>query len=69
MRKDETLLFVSSLVGLAVSAAVVILLVPTLFRSAEPGRVWAAAISGCLAVAFAVGTRRWRPSGQHPDGS
>lgn len=54
-------LFVLSLVGMAVSAAVLILLIPSLFRSDEQASVWAVAVLACLAVAFAVGTRYWRP--------
>lgn len=60
--KNETLLFVVSLIGLAVSAAVLILLVPSLFRSGEPASVWAFGVSASLTVVFAVGTRHWQPT-------
>ena len=57
----QTSLFVISLVGMAASAAVLILLIPSLFRSGEQVDIWLVGGLGVLAVAFAAGTRRWRP--------
>ncbi|MBA8826265.1 hypothetical protein FHX42_003641 [Saccharopolyspora lacisalsi] len=67
MRK-KTWLFVISLVGMAASAAVLILFIPSLFRSGEQGDVWAVGVLACLTVAFAVGARYWRPSTSISDG-
>lgn len=52
-------LFVTSLIGLAVSAAIVILLIPSLFRSGQYINDW---LVGGLVIltAFAVATRYWR---------
>ncbi|KIH99629.1 hypothetical protein LP52_06960 [Streptomonospora alba] len=61
-------MFVISLVGMAMSAAVLILFIPPLFRSGEQGSVWAVGVLTCLTVAFAVGTRYWRPSTSASDG-
>lgn len=58
----ERLLFLISLAGMAVSAAVLILLTPSLFDSGEQSSVWAVGVPACLTVAFAAGTLYWRPS-------
>ena len=58
----KTWMFVLSLVGLAVSAALLILLIPSLFHSGEQAGFWTAGVLAFLAVVFAVGTRYWRPS-------
>jgi membrane protein DedA with SNARE-associated domain len=55
-------LFVISLLGMAVSAAVLILLIPSLFREGEQTNVWAIVVLACLAMTFAVGTLYWRTS-------
>lgn len=59
---EKTWMFMVSLAGMTISAAVLILLIPSLFRSGGQSSVWAVGILACLAVAFAVGTRYWRPS-------
>ena len=58
----RTLLFIVSLVSLAVSAAVLILLIPSLFRPGEQVDIWLVGGLAVLVVDFAVGTRRWRPT-------
>jgi hypothetical protein len=55
-------LFVISLIGMAVSAAVLILRIPSLFREGEQTNVWAVVVPACLALSFAVGTLYWRTS-------
>jgi hypothetical protein len=55
-------LSVISLLGMAASASVLILLIPSLFREGEQTNVWAIVVLACLAVTFAVGTWYWRPS-------
>ncbi|GAA0988979.1 hypothetical protein ENKNEFLB_02871 [Nocardioides aquaticus] len=57
----STKLFVVSLLGLAVSAAVLILLIPSLFGSGEHADTWLVVGLALVAAAFAVGTRYWRP--------
>ncbi|GHC80269.1 hypothetical protein GCM10007079_19100 [Nocardiopsis terrae] len=52
---------VMSLVGMAVSASVLILLVLSLFRPGGQGNVWAVGALACLTVVCAVGVRYWRP--------
>lgn len=56
----RTLLFIVSLVGMAVSAAVLILLIPSLFGPGEQVDIWLVGGLAVLVVAFAAGTRRWR---------
>lgn len=48
--------FVVSLMGLAVSAAALVLLVPSFFDGGSTISPWVVAGLACLAVAFAVGT-------------
>ena len=60
-------MFLSSLIGYAVSAAVLISLLPSLFRSGEQGSVWAIGVFACLSVAFALGMLYWRPSPSAPE--
>lgn len=60
-------LFVSSLIGMSVSAALLIWLIPALFGSDEHQSVWVYGILAGLAGIFAVGTRYWRPSTSTPD--
>ncbi|MGV8968511.1 MAG: hypothetical protein ACOH2F_19780 [Cellulomonas sp.] len=55
------MLCVVSLVGLAVPASVLILLNPSLFRPGEQVDIWLVGGFLVLVVAFAAGTRRWRP--------
>jgi len=62
-------LFLVSLVGTAVSAAVLIMLIPSLFRSVDQSTVWAAGVLGCLTLVFAQGTRYWHPSRTISDGA
>jgi len=57
----RTLLFMVSLVATALSAAVLILLIPSLFRTGEQVNIWLVGGLAVLVVAFAAGTRRWRP--------
>ncbi len=64
----RTWLFVVSLVGMAVSAAVLILFIPSLFQSDEHGNAWTVGVLACLAVVFAVGTLYWRPSASISNG-
>lgn len=59
---SRTALFVSSLIGMAASAAVLILLLPSLFRAGEQGSVLGLTVWAVLTLVFAVGTRYWRPS-------
>ena len=54
-------IFVASIVVLAVSAAGVILLVPGLIRSGGEQHLGLVGALVIVAVAGAVGTRRWRP--------
>ncbi|MGJ9414342.1 hypothetical protein ACHAAC_16700 [Aeromicrobium sp. CF4.19] len=60
--------FVLSLAGMSVSAAVLILLVPSLFGSGEQVSVEALVVLACLAGVFAVGARLCRPSSSGSDG-
>jgi uncharacterized membrane protein YbhN (UPF0104 family) len=55
------LLFIVSLVSMAVSAAVLILLIPSLFRPGEQVDIWLVGGLVVLVVALAAGARRWRP--------
>jgi hypothetical protein len=57
----RTLLFIVSLVGMAISAAVLILLIPSLFRPGEQVDIWLVGGLAVLVVALAAGARRWRP--------
>jgi hypothetical protein len=57
----RTLLFIVSLVSMAVSAAVLVLLIPSLFRPGEQIDIWLIAGLVVLVVALASGARRWRP--------
>ncbi len=57
-------LFVSSLIGMSVSAALLIWLIPALFGSDEQRSVWVYGTVAGLTGIFAVGTRHWRPSRQ-----
>lgn len=57
----RTLPFIVSLVSLTISAAVLILLIPSLFRPGEQVDIWLVGGLAVLVVAFAAGTRRWRP--------
>ena len=58
----KTWMFVMSLVGMTISAAVLILLIPSLFRSGEQASLWTVGVLASLTVAFAVGMLYWRPS-------
>ncbi|NYH79667.1 hypothetical protein FHR84_003005 [Actinopolyspora biskrensis] len=64
----ETWLFVVSLVGMAVSAAAVILQLPSLFHAGEQSSFWGLGILACLTVAFAAGVLYWRPSTSRSNG-
>lgn len=55
-------LFVISLVGMAVSAAVLVWLIPTLFHSGEQRGAWVYGVLAGITAIFAVGVRYWRPS-------
>lgn len=55
-------LFVVSLVGMAVSAAVLIWLLPSLFRSGEHHTAWLYGLLAVLVAVFGAGVRRWRPA-------
>jgi len=59
--KRQALLFLVSLISLAVSAAALILLIPSQFRPGEQVDIWLVGSLAVLVVAFAAGTRRWRP--------
>ncbi|PRW62948.1 hypothetical protein [Actinopolyspora mortivallis] len=63
-----TRLFVVSLAGMSVSAAVLMLLIPSLFHADEQPSFWGLGVLACLTVAFAVGARYWRPSTSRPGG-
>ncbi|WP_432492342.1 hypothetical protein [Kineococcus auxinigenes] len=65
---NRTVLSVVSVIGAAVSAAALVLLVPSLFRAGEQGHPWAVGVSACLTVLFAAGARHWRSSGSARDG-
>lgn len=53
--------FVTCILGAALSGAVLILLIPSLFSSRDNGNVWiAVGVLGCLFLAFAAGARYWR---------
>ncbi|RMB60135.1 hypothetical protein [Tessaracoccus antarcticus] len=58
MKKNS--LFLASIIGLALSGAVLILLIPGLFNSPGQGTLWMVSIMGVLVVLFAVGTRYWK---------
>ncbi|MBB5999023.1 hypothetical protein [Streptomonospora salina] len=58
----KTWMFVVSLLGMSVSAAVLISLIPPLFHSGEQGSVWAVGMLACLTVVCAAGARFLRPS-------
>ncbi|WP_407342235.1 VOC family protein [Pengzhenrongella phosphoraccumulans] len=58
----RSLLCVVSLVSLAVSAAVLILLIPSFFRPGEQVDLWLVGVLAVLVLAFAAGTRRWHPT-------
>ncbi|WP_033401592.1 hypothetical protein [Actinopolyspora mortivallis] len=64
----ETWLFVTSLTGMAVSAAVLILRIPSLFQAGERASFWGPGVLACLTVVFAVGALYWRPSPSGSDG-
>lgn len=64
----QTWMFVISLLGMAVSAAGLILLIPPFFDPGAQGNVWAAGILACLALVLAVGALYWRPSASGPHG-
>lgn len=57
----RTLPFIVSLVSMAVLAAVLILLIPSLFRPGEQVNIWLVGSLAVLVAAFAAGTRHWRP--------
>ena len=57
----QTSLFVVSLLVLAVSAAVVILLIPSLLSSGEQVSAWAVGVPAFLAAVSAAGMWHWRP--------
>lgn len=52
---------VTCIVGMAVSGAVLILQVPSLFTSEGTEGLWIAVVSGGLALAFAGGAWYWKP--------
>lgn len=54
--------FVVSIALLALSAAVLLLLVPQLFGTGDDPAPWLLGALGGLALAGAVGTRRFRPN-------
>ncbi len=58
----RTALLVVCVLGLAVSAAVLVLLLPPLFSPGEQAGPWAVGVSAVLAVVFAGGCLRWGPS-------
>ena len=59
---NQQQMFVASLVGLAVSAAVLIVIVPSLFVDGGAVPTWVVGALVVLVVTFGIGTRRWRPS-------
>lgn len=59
---NKKMLVMVSLLGLAVSGALLIWLIPTLFRPDEQRGAWVYGVLAGLAAIFAVGTRYWRPS-------
>ncbi|WP_092927770.1 hypothetical protein [Actinopolyspora alba] len=63
----ENWLFVVSLAGMTVSAAALMLLIPSLFDSGEQGNFRGIGVLACLAVVFAVGMLYWRPSPSSSD--
>lgn len=63
----KTWMFVISLAGMSVSAAGLILLVPSLFGSGEQTSIWPLAALACLVVVFVVGTMYGRPSTPNSD--
>ena len=60
--KNMRMLFMVSLIGMAVSAALLIWLIPTLFRPDEQRDAWVYGVPAGLTAIFAVGTRYWRPA-------
>ncbi len=56
-------LLVTCIIGMAVSGAVSIFLIPSLFNSDGQSSIWIVVALGFLFVVFAVGARYWkRPS-------
>lgn len=62
----KTWKFVMSLLGMSVSASVLILLIPSLFRPGEQANLWVFGGLACLSLCLAVGTLYWRPSTSNP---
>ena len=58
----RTLLFIVSLVSMDVSAAVLVLLIPSLFRPGKQVDIWLVGGLAILVVASAAGARCWRSS-------
>lgn len=62
MTPRQTWLFVASLTGMSVSAAVLILLVPSLFRADAQVATWVVGVLAGLVMAFGFAALYWRPS-------
>ncbi len=60
MKKPWT--FVFSLLGMAVSAAALIMLIPPIFDPGEQSNAWAAGALACLTLTLAAGALYSRPS-------
>ncbi len=55
-------LLVTCIIGMAISGAVLIFLISSLFKSDGQGNIWIMVALGVLGLAFAAGARYWRPS-------
>lgn len=66
-RVKETWLFIGSLLGMAVTGAVLILRIPALFDAGRPDNLGVVGALACLAVVFAVGALRRRSLVMSPD--
>lgn len=60
-------LFIGSLLGMAVTAAVLILRIPALFDAGRPDTLGVVVALACLAMVFAGGALRWRSSERSPE--
>ncbi len=60
MKKSS--LMVTCIIGMGLSCAVLILLVPSLFSSDGQGNIWIIGALGFIFLAFAAGARYWKSS-------
>ncbi len=55
-------LLVTCIIGMAISGAVLIFLIPSLFNSDGQSNIWIPVALGILFVVFAAGARYWKAS-------